>query len=147
VGDELSEPEWRGVVRQLLAQGLLTVEGDHGTLVLTAASGEVLGRQREVRLRHEPKRATRSTSRAKTPAVEMPDEAKPLFERLRAWRAATAKEQGVPAYVIFHDATLRQIATKSPTSLAELGTVSGVGENKLAKYGQQILDAVPPPQN
>ena len=142
VGTELSEPEWRGVVRQLLAQGLLTVEGDHGTLVLTAASGEVLGRQREVRLRHEPKRATKSASRAKATPAELPDEAKPLFERLRAWRATTAKEQGVPAYVIFHDATLRQIATQTPTTLAELGTVSGVGENKLAKYGEGVLEAL-----
>ena len=66
----------------------------------------------------------------------------PVFEQLRAWRAATAKEQGVPAYVIFHDATLRQIATDAPGTLAELAKVSGVGENKLAKYGQQILDTV-----
>jgi ATP-dependent DNA helicase RecQ len=65
-----------------------------------------------------------------------------VFELLRAWRAASAKEQGVPAYVIFHDATLREIATAPPTSLDELGTVSGVGENKLAKYGQQILDTL-----
>jgi ATP-dependent DNA helicase RecQ len=144
VGTELSEPEWRGVVRQLLAQGLLTVEGDHGTLVLTEASGEVLGRRREVRLRHEPKRAARSASRGKPAATqaELPAEARPVFERLRAWRAATAKEQGVPAYVIFHDATLRQIATESPTTLAQLGAVNGVGENKLAKYGQQILDTL-----
>ncbi|MCT2583395.1 DNA helicase RecQ [Actinophytocola gossypii] len=146
VGTELSEPEWRGVVRQLLAQGLLTVEGDHGTLVLTEASGEVLGRRREVRLRTEPKRAGRSagsSSRGKAaPVVELPEEAKPLFERLRAWRAATAKEQGVPAYVIFHDATLRQIAAEAPTTLDRLGTVNGVGENKLAKYGQQILDTL-----
>ncbi|MPZ82722.1 MAG: DNA helicase RecQ [Actinophytocola sp.] len=144
VGAELSEPEWRGVVRQLLAQGLLTVEGDHGTLVLTDASADVLGRKREVRLRHEPKRATRSSGRKSAAAAqaELPDEAKPVFERLRSWRAATAKEQGVPAYVIFHDATLRQIATESPATLAALGSVSGVGENKLAKYGQQILDTL-----
>jgi len=146
VGTELSEPEWRGVVRQMLAQGLLTVEGDHGTLVLTEASGEVLGRRREVRLRHEPKRAARSSSSSRgksaAAAAEMPEEAKPVFERLRAWRAATAKEQGVPAYVIFHDATLRQIATQTPSTLAELGTVNGVGENKLAKYGEQILEAL-----
>ena len=144
VGTELSEPEWRGVVRQLLAQGLLTVEGDHGTLVLTGASAEVLGKQREVRLRHEPKRAARTSSRGTAAAAqaELPAEAKPVFERLRAWRATTAKEQGVPAYVIFHDATLRQIATEYPTTLAELGTVNGVGENKLAKYGQQILDTL-----
>jgi ATP-dependent DNA helicase RecQ len=144
VGTDLAESEWRGVVRQLLAQGLLTVEGDHGTLVLTDASAEVLSRTREVRLRHEPKRATKSSRSAKTTAAvaELSAEAKPIFERLRAWRAATAKEQGVPAYVIFHDATLRQIATDSPTTLAELGSVSGVGENKLAKYGQQILDTL-----
>jgi ATP-dependent DNA helicase RecQ len=144
IGTELGESEWRGVVRQLLAQGLLTVEGDHGTLVLTDASAEVLGRTREVRLRHEPKRASKSSSRAKAGAAvaELPAEAKPVFERLRAWRAATAKEQGVPAYVIFHDATLRQIATDSPTTLDQLGSVNGVGENKLAKYGQQILDTL-----
>jgi ATP-dependent DNA helicase RecQ len=65
-----------------------------------------------------------------------------VFERLRAWRGATAKEQGVPAYVIFHDATLRQIAAQSPSTLAELGTISGIGENKLAKYGQQVLDTL-----
>ena len=143
VGTELSEAEWRTVIRQLLAQGLLTVEGDHGTLVLTDASAEVLGRSREVRLRTEPKRAAKSSGRSKSaPVVELAPEAKPLFERLRAWRAATAKEQGVPAYVIFHDATLRQIASEAPTTLAQLGTVSGVGENKLAKYGQQILDTL-----
>ena len=58
------------------------------------------------------------------------------------WRGAVAKEQGMPAYVIFHDATLRQIATQRPTSLADLGTVSGVGENKLAKYGEGVLEVL-----
>ncbi|MFI1954991.1 DNA helicase RecQ [Streptomyces xinghaiensis] len=147
IGTELSEAEWRGVVRQLLAQGLLAVEGDYGTLVLTGTSAEVLGGRREVRLRREPERpaakAAKSPSsgrRAAAAPADLPEEAVPVFERLRAWRAATAKEQGVPAYVIFHDATLRAIATAAPGSLAELGTVSGVGENKLAKYGQQILD-------
>ena len=66
----------------------------------------------------------------------------PVFERLRAWRGACAKDQGVPAYVIFHDATLREIATRNPDSLAALGTVSGIGENKLAKYGQGVLDTL-----
>jgi ATP-dependent DNA helicase RecQ len=145
IGTELNESEWRGVVRQLLAQGLLAVEGDYGTLSLTEASADVLGRRREVRLRREnaakPPRAARSTAKAAATA-ELPAEAAPLFEQLRTWRAATAREQGVPAYVIFHDATLRQIATQAPTTLAELGTVSGVGENKLAKYGQAILDTL-----
>ena len=145
IGTELTEAGWRGVVRQLLAQGLLAVEGDYGTLVLTEASADVLARRREVRLRRESEKAARSAGRAAkktTPAADLPAAAVPVFEQLRAWRAATAKEQGVPAYVIFHDATLRQIAAQAPATLAELGTVSGVGENKLAKYGQQILDAL-----
>jgi ATP-dependent DNA helicase RecQ len=141
VGTEHAEPVWRGVIRQLLAQGLLTVEGDHGTLVLTDASADVLARKREVRLRQEPKRAVKAT-KTKAPQQELSAETQPVFEKLRAWRAATAKEQGVPAYVIFHDATLRQIASEAPTTLAELGTISGVGETKLAKFGQQVLDTL-----
>jgi ATP-dependent DNA helicase RecQ len=145
VGTELRDTEWRGVVRQLLAKGLLAVEGDFGTLVLTDASADVLARQRQVLLRREPERAARAAKAARprrTAPAELPEEAVPVFEQLRAWRAATAKEQGVPAYVIFHDATLREIATGAPATLDELGTVSGVGENKLAKYGQQILDTL-----
>jgi ATP-dependent DNA helicase RecQ len=144
IGTELTEGQWRGVVRQLLAQGLLAVEGDYGTLVLTEASASVLSRQRPVMMRREPERKARVRAARSTAAApaELPAEAAPVFERLRAWRAATAKEQGVPAYVVFHDATLRQIATEAPATLAALGTVSGVGENKLAKYGQQILDTL-----
>lgn len=144
IGGELGEAEWRGVVRQLLAQGLLAVEGDYGTLVLTETSAEVLGRRRTVMMRREPERPSstrggRSRGTTTAAAAELPPAAAPVFERLRAWRAATAKEQGVPAYVIFHDATLRQIATGSPSSLVDLSRVNGVGENKLAKFGQQIL--------
>ncbi|MFE0593474.1 DNA helicase RecQ [Micromonospora echinospora] len=144
IGDDLREAEWRGVVRQLLAEGLLAVEGDYGTLALTEGSAEVLGRRRTVMMRREPERPTSTGKTAKTgkggtAAVELSPEAAPVFERLRAWRAATAKEQGVPAYVIFHDATLRQIATDAPSSLTELSGISGVGENKLAKYGEQLL--------
>jgi ATP-dependent DNA helicase RecQ len=141
VGADLREAEWRGVVRQLLAQGLLAVEGDHGTLVLTDASGDVLGRRREVPMRREPERVV-ATKASRKVQVELPAEAAPVFERLRAWRAATAREQGVPAYVIFHDATLREIAGRAPATLTELASVNGVGENKLAKYGQQILDTL-----
>ncbi|HEY3469785.1 MAG TPA: DNA helicase RecQ [Amycolatopsis sp.] len=145
IGTELREPEWRAVVRQLLAQGLLAVEGDYGSLVLTEASAEVLGGGRQVLLRREPERAAAAKARGTrkaAPTADMPAEAAPLFERLRAWRAGVAKEQGVPAYVIFHDATLRQIATQRPSSLAALGTVSGVGENKLAKYGEGVLEVL-----
>jgi ATP-dependent DNA helicase RecQ len=148
VGTDLTEAEWRGVTRQLLAQGLLSVTGDYGTLNLTGDSQEVLGRRREVMLRREPERparaakAARAARAAAAPVAELPAAAAAVFERLRAWRAATAKEQGMPAYVIFHDATLRQIASESPATLTELGTVSGVGETKLARYGQQVLDVL-----
>ncbi|HET6290241.1 MAG TPA: RQC domain-containing protein, partial [Amycolatopsis sp.] len=145
IGTELKEPEWRAVVRQLLAQGLAAVEGDYGSLVLTEGSAEVLNGQRKVQLRREPERAAKAAARSsakKAAAADMPAEAAPVFELLRSWRAAAAKEQGVPAYVIFHDATLRQIATKRPATLQELGSVSGVGESKLAKYGEQILETL-----
>jgi ATP-dependent DNA helicase RecQ len=142
IGAELRDTEWRGVVRQLLAQGLLAVEGDYGTLVLTEASNEVLGGRRQVMLRREPERAAKAAKPRRAAPVDLPGEAAPVFERLRAWRSAAAKVQGVPAYVIVHDATLREIATVLPSNLDQLATVSGVGENKLAKYGQQILDTL-----
>ncbi|MEU2897089.1 DNA helicase RecQ [Streptomyces sp. NPDC001273] len=146
IGEDLSEAEWRGVVRQLLAQGLLAVEGEYGTLVLTEESGAVLRREREVPLRKEPKKPVgsrtgsgRGERKAKAAAAELPSELGPAFEALRAWRADQAREQGVPAYVIFHDATLREIATVWPTSVGELGGISGVGEKKLATYGEGVV--------
>jgi ATP-dependent DNA helicase RecQ len=146
VGADLSANEWRGVVRQLLARGLLAVEPDHGTLALTEASASVLRREREVPMRREPARSPKAklakAAKATTAPAELPEEATLLFEKLRAWRAASAKEQGVPPYVVFHDKTLREIATVRPSSLEELSTVNGVGESKLAKYGQQILDTL-----
>jgi len=146
IGTDLRDTEWRGVVRQLLAQDLLAVEGDYGTLVLTSASAEVLRKEREVLLRREPERAAKppraSRTAAAAAAADLPEAAAGVFERLRSWRGATAKEQGLPAYVIFHDATLRQIAARSPSTLAELGTISGIGETKLARYGQQVLDVL-----
>lgn len=140
IGTELSETEWRGVVRQLLAQGLLAVNSDgFGTLVITESSAAVLSNARKVNLRREPERtSTRSARKART-AIDLPDAAKERFEALRAWRAAEAKEQGVPAYVIFHDATLRELATRHPSSVEELSTITGVGESKLAKYGHGVL--------
>jgi ATP-dependent DNA helicase RecQ len=143
VGADLGEGEWRGVIRQLMAKGLMAVEGEYQTFVLTDESAPVLRGERTVVLRRDPERSTRARSRsAKAPVADLPPEANAIFERLRAWRGATAKEQGVPAYVIFHDATLREIATRTPASLAALGTISGVGEAKLAKYGDDVLVAV-----
>ncbi|WP_328458211.1 DNA helicase RecQ [Streptomyces sp. NBC_00386] len=146
IGEELAESEWRGVVRQLLAQGLIAVEGEYGTLVLTDESGTVLRRERDVLLRKEaPKPVTSRSSvpkgerKAKAAVAELPAELVPVFEALRAWRAEQAREQGVPAYVIFHDATLREIATVWPTSVKELGGIGGVGEKKLATYGEGVI--------
>ncbi|MET9216409.1 MULTISPECIES: DNA helicase RecQ [unclassified Nocardia] len=144
IGTDLRDTEWRGVTRQLLAGGLLAVQGEYGVLALTEASNEVLFEGKKVLMRREPERAARPARGAKSAkaAVDLPATDLPLFERLRAWRAATAKEQGVPAYVVFHDATLREIVARKPGSLAELGTVGGVGENKLARYGEGVLAAL-----
>ncbi|NLU70325.1 DNA helicase RecQ [Streptomyces sp. HNM0574] len=147
IGADLSEAEWRGVVRQLLAGGLLRVEGEHGTLVLSEDSQLVLRGDREVRLRHEAKAAAlprerRSRSSAPAAAEDLSGADLALFEALRAWRAEQAREQGVPAYVIFHDATLREFAVRRPASLAEMGEVSGVGEKKLTTYGEGVLAVV-----
>jgi ATP-dependent DNA helicase RecQ len=163
IGTELSEGEWRGVVRQLLASGLLAVKGDHGTLDLTEASSEVLRGQRPVTFRRDPaKLPAPASSRSRRggsaggasavggaagrpAAVELPPEAEPVFERLRAWRTSVAKELGMPPYVIFHDATLRLIAASPPATLTELAGVNGVGATKLDKYGQAILDVLSGP--
>jgi ATP-dependent DNA helicase RecQ len=155
------------VVRQLLASGLLAVKGEHGTLDLTELSGEVLRGERKVLLRQDAPRplpaasggrggragagtgarraggatagGSEGSSRRMT-ADDLTPEAAAVFERLRAWRTGSAKEQGLPPYVIFHDSTLAQIAASLPSTLAGLATVNGVGETKLARYGQQILD-------
>jgi ATP-dependent DNA helicase RecQ len=153
IGLELSDSQWRGVVRQLLAQGLLAVQGEYQTLAITEAAGEVLRGQRAVTLRRDmpqPRgaRGSRAASgsgagaagAAKLAVVDLTAEQEAVFERLRAWRGATAKEQSVPAYVVFHDATLRAIAVAPPSSLPELAGISGVGESKLAKYGASILE-------
>jgi ATP-dependent DNA helicase RecQ len=151
IGTELKEAEWRAVVRQLLAQGLLAVQGEYQTLGLTEQSADVLRGQRQVMLRHDtpaPKaaRPPRGTgtgaqgSRLEAAEVSLSAEDQDLFEKLRAWRKVTAAEQGIPAYTVFHDATLRSIAVARPGSLRELSGINGVGEAKLAKYGQHILD-------
>lgn len=147
IGTELRDIEWRGVIRQLLAQGLLAVHGDYGVLTLTESSNQVLFEKRQVMLRREPERskAARTSKPAKGSRLAAGDLSKSdtdLFEKLRAWRAATAKEQGVPAYVVFHDATLRDIATRKPATMSDLASISGIGENKRAKYGEGVLEVV-----
>ncbi|GLW28241.1 DNA helicase RecQ [Actinoplanes regularis] len=154
IGADLRDTEWRGVVRQLLAGGYLAVEGEYSTLVLTDRSSSVLRGEvtlmmrREIpaqRLRSGTSSSAGSSRSSRAPAAapaDFPAEAEPLFERLRAWRASIAKAQAIPPYVIFHDKTLRAIAVLEPSSLDQLGTVSGVGQSKLTKFGDDVLAVV-----
>ncbi len=142
IGGDLSEQQWRGVVRQLLAQGLLAVNDDgYGTLAITRASAEVLNGSRQVLLRQQAERPTRQGA-ARTGTAQLPAAAHPLFEALRAWRAEQARRQGVPAYIVFGDATLRAVASVRPGTLDELAGISGVGAKKLETYGEQLLEVV-----
>ena len=140
IGQDVGEQEWRGVVRQLLAQGLLAVEGEYGILVLTEASAGVLDGSRSVLLRREAPKRSKAAKRAV--AAQLPEGAIGLFEALRGWRSEEALAQGVPAYIVFGDATLRGISVTKPSSLAELGTISGVGQKKLEQYGEALLAVV-----
>ena len=100
---------------------------------------------REVRLRRETEKVVRSRgsrSGRPTAAADLSDDALELFEVLRAWRAGVAKEQGVPAYVVLHDATLREVVTQRPTSLEQLGGISGIGAAKLERHGPGLLAAL-----
>ncbi len=144
VGNDLAEQEWRAVLRQLIALDLLAVDhAAYGTLALTDASLAVLKGERQVMLRTQVARAAtkreRKLARSSIAAAGLAPAALGLFERLRAWRADTAKSHGVPAYVIFHDATLREIADLRPQTLEQLRGISGVGAKKLDAYGQKIL--------
>jgi ATP-dependent DNA helicase RecQ len=147
VGADLSESAWRGVLRQLLAQGLLTVDHEgYGTLTLTETSRAVLKGERQLMLRRESPKAARAAKsggqRSRTPAVDLPADVQPVFEALRAWRGEVARSHGVPAYVIFHDATLREIALARPATLEALSHINGVGTRKLEAYGDDILERV-----
>jgi ATP-dependent DNA helicase RecQ len=145
IGADLSEQAWRGVLRQLLAQSLLAVDHEgYGTLALTDDSRAVLKGERQLMLRREPEKPARSTRtvKAKAAAVILPGEAEPLFEALRTWRGEVARNHGVPAYVIFHDATLREIALARPATLDDLAHINGVGARKLEAYGADILEKI-----
>jgi ATP-dependent DNA helicase RecQ len=147
IGADLSEQAWRGVLRQLLAQSLLAVDHEgYGTLALTESSRDVLKGDRTLMFRREPEKKARSTrsasTRGKDAGIVLPPDAQQRFENLRVWRAEVARGHGVPAYVIFHDATLREIAMNRPGSMDELGGISGVGARKLEAYGEEILRCV-----
>ncbi|MFI5624136.1 DNA helicase RecQ [Nocardioides sp. NPDC051685] len=143
IGTDLAESEWHSVIRQLLAREMLAVDTRYGVFSVAEAAGPVLRGDQQLMLRKEPPRQPRRSGsgerKPKLAAADLSPEAAEVFERLRAWRGEVAKEQGVPAYVVFHDATLREIATRLPASRDELGTISGIGEAKLEKYADGVL--------
>ncbi len=139
IGAELSEAEWRLLLRHLIAQHI--VEVDHATfnvLRLTEASRAVLRGERTIELRQQSAEPRRRKSKQRATGAAA-DDHDPMFEKLRVWRAGVAKEHGVPAFVVFHDGTLRAIAQMRPKSFDELRAVSGVGQKKLASYGAGLL--------
>ena len=150
IGSDRSEAEWRAILRQTMAQGLVDVDHEqYGSLRLTEAARPVLRGeavltlrryQKPVRQRRAPAAPGSYTESSLSPAQQT------LFERLRWWRMETARAHNVPAYVIFHDTTLREIARAMPASLDELREVSGVGEQKLESYGGDIIRLCGGPQ-
>jgi ATP-dependent DNA helicase RecQ len=149
IGKELSALQWRAVIRQLVALRLVRVEYDRfNILQLTPEAREVLSGRRKLKLRKPSEKPARQrrTKRGEsfaTPAREaLTGESGQVFEALRAWRKGVAKEHGVPAYTVFHDATLQEIARRLPGSLDELRGISGIGATKLARYGEAIVGVV-----
>ncbi len=145
VGARLDTAAWRSVIRQLVAGGWLDVDWEgYGTLRLTEASREVLRGAQRVELRREaPAREARTRAtrggRDAAPAPVLQGEAVARFTALRDWRLDTARAQGVPAYTIFHDATLLAIAQRAPESLDALARLPGIGTHKLERYGEAVL--------
>jgi ATP-dependent DNA helicase RecQ len=149
IGAEVSEAQWRGVLRQLIALGHLRAEGEYGTLGMTPSARLVLRGEVELMLRvpAEPVRRGKM-ARGSRPGADRPpplpldDTGLALFAELKAWRAEVAREHGLPAYVIFHDATLAEMARERPATLDDLAGISGVGAKKLQAYGQEILRVI-----
>ena len=148
VGAEMDEKQWRSVFRQLLAAGLLEADAEgYGTLRLTAASRAVLGGERQVKLREDarPERASRrkrEASRVASGSLGIEAYEQSTWDALRALRTQLAKQQGVPPYVVFHDATLLAMLRAMPANEDELATISGVGEAKLKRYGRDFLAVI-----
>jgi ATP-dependent DNA helicase RecQ len=152
IGSQKRVQEWRELTRALIHQGLVTETQDgYPVLLLNAASWEVLRDQRTVQISEAAARSpaksraaspdnSPAASRAGSPAA--PAEGRELFETLRALRKRLADAQGMPPYVIFHDATLREIAERRPVTLGEFAGIRGVGEAKLARYGEEFVAVV-----
>ncbi|MCL2625401.1 MAG: DNA helicase RecQ [Cystobacterineae bacterium] len=145
IGGELDKKRWQMIFRQLIAQDFVSVDERYNALTLTPSARPLLRGETHFLVRLPPEKQERPKRLRKGGTLEysIPDDtAGALFERLRAWRADTAKTRNVPAYVIFHDTTLREIAAARPTSLEALGHIAGIGERKREAYGKQLLEVV-----
>ena len=146
VGADLSENQWRAVLRQLVALGHVVAEGEFNTLALTASARSVLKGEVQLTLREAvdaPRRSKTSRSGGKpAAAADLSGDALARFTALKAWRAGVAREHNLPAYIVFNDATLADMARVAPQTLGELSQISGVGVAKLQAYGTQILDVL-----
>lgn len=147
IGKDLDATEWRSVFRQLVAAGLISIDHDrHGALCLTKGSLRVLRGEHPVEFRKDP-RPSRGRQESKTRLPRDCDERfgpreRRLWEALRIKRLELARSQGVPPYVIFHDATLQEMVLVKPANLDELSEITGVGARKLARYGEAFLEAL-----
>ncbi|WP_025915989.1 DNA helicase RecQ [Herminiimonas sp. CN] len=143
IGADKSEAEWRAILRQVIALGLIAVDYEsYSALKLTDAARPVLRGAQAVQLRQYQKPVKTKRDSGKQKGYEestLSAEEQALFDKLRWWRVETARKNNVPAYVIFHDATLREIAKARPRSIDDLRGVTGVGEKKLETYGEQIV--------
>ena len=138
VGTELAQSEWRAVFRQLIALGYITIDTEgYGALRITEKCRPLLRGEQSLDLRKPSK--PEKTSRDKKQKASVRPQDQPLWEALRALRTELAAEFGVPPYVIFHDATLQEMIRLRPSSKADLQKISGVGEQKLQRYGQQFI--------
>jgi ATP-dependent DNA helicase RecQ len=141
IGQEFTEKQWRSVARQLVGSGYLTTDEEgYGSLKLTAKSTPVLKGQEKLEFRQDT--AVKAERKQRGVQTELQGADAELFVALRTLRAEIAKEQSVPAYVIFHDSTLRQMATDKPRSLKAFAKLSGVGQRKLESYGQVFLEVI-----
>ncbi len=140
IGTKLSANAGRGLFRQLIARGLIAVDAEgHGGLRLDPSCRAVLRGEHDLQLRPEKKRSASKRAARRAPSAPVAVEDQPLWESLRAYRRRLAEEQGIPPYTVFHDATLKHMLELRPSTLEEMTAVSGVGERKLAKYGEGFL--------
>ena len=144
IGKEFSDAQWRSIVRQLVVRGFLTIDHSrYGALQLTENSRELLRGEVTLQLREDPvKPKSRPNLKAGRRKIEVELEDEPLLEALRALRKSISDEENIPPYVVFHDVTLAELIEQRPSSLAELLDITGVGQAKLQKYGQRILDVL-----